>query len=408
MGQRAAPEGVTGMLCWAFAILCALSAFRGGGPAMALFAALAYVCLALSRRAKSGVLRLALALPPGLALLLAPGTPVLLALAAAWGCVLLTQAAPRALPDYRVSRLLFLALAVVLAEVLVIFFTDKSLGSGASLGGTLGFSAAFVVFSAAGLQLQRTQAEPDGRTAALNLALTAAPLGAAVAGAGMVALLLRVLRHGIEWLLMPFGALFFLFIWLRTLMVHISEDRAQLVKLPENLLETPEEAAVQQAEAAEKALPQVEVPEFHVPWAAVGLALLAVILVCLLIWYLRRERAEEEKGTAYEQGRFLRGTAERRGKRGRKSTDSDNARTIRNIYREYLLCVNGAGVNLRKSSTSLDVFRGAGGRRADQTLRSLYLPARYGGAEITDEQVRAAREALEEIKRARQSPHGSH
>ena len=254
MGQRAAPEGVTGMLCWAFAILCALSAFRGGGPAMALFAALAYVCLALSRRAKSGVLRLALALPPGLALLLAPGTPVLLALAAAWGCVLLTQAAPRALPDYRVSRLLFLALAVVLAEVLVIFFTDKSLGSGASLGGT------FVVFSAAGLQLQRTQAEPDGRTAALNLALTAAPLGAAVAGAGMVALLLRVLRHGIEWLLMPFGALFSLFIWLRTLMVHISEDRAQLVKLPENLLETPEEAAVQQAEAAEKALPQVEVP----------------------------------------------------------------------------------------------------------------------------------------------------
>ena len=70
---------------------------------------------------------------------------------------------------------------------------------------------------------------------------------------------------------------------------------------------------------------------------------------------------------------------------------------MRRLYREYLTLQRRRGSEIRKDSTSQDVLEQTAGDAADETLRRIYIAARYGG-EIRDEDVRTAERCLEEIR----------
>lgn len=126
------------------------------------------------------------------------------------------------------------------------------------------------------------------------------------------------------------------------------------------------------------------------PWVFVVLVVLAlaVVLVMLVSHYAR-----QNKSVASQE---VRSTLNPKAKQARRERHS-NRYKMRGIYRDFLRSQRRRGAKLRGNQTSLDVLREAPkgtDRTAAETLRALYLPARYNPhAQVTKEDLDRAKQA---------------
>ena len=95
-------------------------------------------------------------------------------------------------------------------------------------------------------------------------------------------------------------------------------------------------------------------------------------------------------------------------RKARQETVHGPAQTVRKIYREYLAYLEENGLHRTASDTSAEILAeseriSAVSASAEETLRSVYLKARYSAANISEEDVAAAQASLNEI-RSREKP----
>lgn len=128
----------------------------------------------------------------------------------------------------------------------------------------------------------------------------------------------------------------------------------------------------------------------------------AVVLVLLFRWMNRRRGSEAAQTESGEQ----RGTVEV-GQRIVKKKETSPVRKIRAQYRGFLKWCSEAGVQLDRSSTSLDVHRQvnmiSGHGAVSEQIRELYIKARY--AERADRDgVRTMKQLFDQVKKTDTKP----
>jgi len=235
----------------------------------------------------------------------------------------------------------------------------------------------------------------------LDKALNLAALLAAVAGGGVLCLILWSLSYlrlslwgiisGIFYLLWyVFQALMVLGTWLAEILPELSlfggESKFPDLKLP----------------------PYQFDPGGGEPASPVGKWSLALVLGALLllaaVWLARRMLGlmERERPAGGRPVQIERVEAVHRARR--KSGDP-NREAVRSCYRKFLRLVRGRGVELRPSQTSADIQRACApvaDAEAAGDLRTLYLSARYDlSADITSQQAGKAKKLLQRLRRER-------
>lgn len=124
-------------------------------------------------------------------------------------------------------------------------------------------------------------------------------------------------------------------------------------------------------------------------WAAV---LILVALCALLIYFLRTLRPEEAGFASDETLEEIDGIFPRQ-----KTVRSHRAK-VRKYYRNYLKYAVRKGQKLERDQTSWDIWEAAPygvDKDASQTLRQIYLKARYSDHEITRRDAEEAKKALQ-------------
>lgn len=238
-----------------------------------------------------------------------------------------------------------------------------------------------------------------------------AELAAVLAGAALVAWLLRSGSVWLRWLLQKVGFV----LMLPWVMLVKSVDALRLERVEEIAETVAEETA--EAEVALPEAPQAgealirlsellsEVPALlrRIPWETILVILILAAAAAMLIcfgghFFLSRSYGSEG---GLPQGGAVPGQRKtRRRREGRRS----NREKVRAVYRDYLKLVRRREVRLTPSMTSQDVLRqtqrGQDSREAVR-LREIYLAARYQEQEeVTGEQVREARAALNALRRS--------
>lgn len=144
----------------------------------------------------------------------------------------------------------------------------------------------------------------------------------------------------------------------------------------------------------------------RIPWGKLAV-LLAVLAACAALGYFcytfffgHQDRTGSSFGEGQAQPQQKRPGAGRRRESRRSSREK-----IRAVYRDYLKIARQNEVRLTVSTTSGEILSQMQAKKDSEAavrLREIYLAARYQEREeITEEQVRAARTALREVKRAR-------
>lgn len=145
------------------------------------------------------------------------------------------------------------------------------------------------------------------------------------------------------------------------------------------------------------------------PEAIVVLVFVAIILAAILIF--KRERIEfsfkKLRMRKLSGIQFVRPERASRIKAEKKEINYkewSNREKVRKVYRDFLEMTRKKGVKIADNMTSEEVFnaiRGICDEKGSIALRDVYIVARYNDyAEICNEQVKAAKEALKQIKTA--------
>ncbi|MBR5947519.1 MAG: DUF4129 domain-containing protein [Clostridia bacterium] len=141
--------------------------------------------------------------------------------------------------------------------------------------------------------------------------------------------------------------------------------------------------------------------EINLTAVLIGIIALAVLIV--LIIHLSKGRREQESLSPEEAAvpdntPFIERT---RFVRRRRRLEPTNADRVREIYRSYIGFLRNHGFTPRVSTTSEELSDRSRelllDEQPDLLLRSLYLRARYAGAELTGDDVLIAKQALERI-----------
>ena len=211
----------------------------------------------------------------------------------------------------------------------------------------------------------------------------------------------------LENLLMPFGFLINVFVFLLDKFINLFKPW-----LPDEPL-IPEETEIAGREAAtfpenvptdprdDMVYSQIEI------WIRIIVILLALALLAYLLYRFRRMirsvRTEEASAAAAtEEGEKEPLLSRRlRGRRKKRSGLSNNEK-IRMIYKDYLFYVRNCGVKITRQTTSAEILEASGRLPAPaeaERLRALYIRARYHNSEeMSDAEANEAKALLASIR----------
>lgn len=406
--KRTASARITADICFYFSILCLIDRLLPCQTAMAVFTAAAFFAASLAVHMELLPLRLLLGLLPGAAFLLAPVTPLLLLPGLAWVYFLLIVTLGgfhEGLYEYRGRYRVML--------ILGLFFVAANLANIAIYRGRMlspaGLIYLFLFMTLGVIALRQMQMGiVMDRKWRLSNAVTVflVPL-LAIALSFVLYELLKLSVPLWKTILAPIAnAILWLFM---KLFVHPEDPSPTATPAPSatpparpNMLEQGVGGgAMEMQEFGSGILPRIFTEDVLTPLAYI-LAALLLFAALWLIWKLiRRTVGREQSEDLYYEDTELLG-APRRLLRRRSAGERSNARRVRRLYREYLSLQRRLGSEIRRDSTSQDVLAQTAGAEADNTLRRIYIAARYGG-EIRDEDVQTAERCLEEIRQQAKS-----
>ncbi len=144
------------------------------------------------------------------------------------------------------------------------------------------------------------------------------------------------------------------------------------------------------------------VPRTKIDFLLIGVILLAAAIVVVLVLLISKARSgkdESHENGVREYGVYEAEKDRSRQRKRRRTKAFSNAEKVRAVYRCYLAFLHTYGIVPAKSATSGEITEDSLQLiiETDEELRALYRKARYGGGEITDEEVRQAEEALDRI-----------
>ena len=146
-----------------------------------------------------------------------------------------------------------------------------------------------------------------------------------------------------------------------------------------------------------------ELPKLQIPWGDILTLLAIAALIALIVWMLRRGvSAARRKGQEYDWVEEEQPPESRaRRSRVRKSAERGSRSKVRSIYREYLAYLRSRDVRPNESATTADISAAAENvlTQPDAQLREIYRRCRYSSAPVSEEDVSAARAALDRLLR---------
>ena len=382
-------------------------------PWSSQLAILVAACFALGFlivRLDSTALRCLLSLLPGLTFLMSPFQPILLIHAVAWiyYVVYMTVGSFGAYLDvYRRRARVMLLVAMVLTFCLIIFhFGTDSMASTRLFGGEI-YGLLYYLLTVLSLRGMRTSMGASKIMRLLDGAYVV------VLPALLVAFVF-LLRGVVPAITFLFSAGTRFLLWLGKLLFPHREDPDIFHPLEEEELEAAKaesldlpEAYAQRPDAGQMdgRDPQLRLSDQIALYLMI--AALAVGILCIAVLLIRRKKKGRTRPKfAREHIERMESTAkEQPHRRSGEPPLPANVRQIRRIYRAYLDTVRSLSVRISPSDTSQDVLE-ASARRLDlpenQTLRELYIAARYGepGA-VTSDHAAEAKRCLSAIQAAR-------
>ena len=405
--KRTAALRVAGEICLYLSVLTLFPAFRGFQLAMAAFALACLVVGLVAAGLKSMPLRLILSLLPGACFLLAEFGWMLIFPGLAWLYFILYFSLGRfgtALFEYRQA---FRWMLIIGVFVLVIQAVNALLYRGAPLSyDSLAYFAVFLLLGVVAMRCMQMGAPMDRRWHAANALTVAAALFVAVSvslvlyqvylrSEPVLAFLITPLVRFLSWL---FGLIRFKSVTeapqatppMATPSIIFQEQAAQIMDQEGLHVEEPERTAFEHL--ADRAL-------------SIGAFILLGFLLFFVIWIIvklvLRGKALAEEAVEYEETEDY--TPERRGRRARPEAVHGNAQTVRKLYREYLDYLKENGLRRSAADTSGEILKeseriSSASAPAEETLRRVYLKARYSAETVTQEDVAAAKESLDAIR----------
>ena len=406
--KRTAALRVTGEICFYFAILTLFAAFQRWQLPMAGFALSCLIVGLVAVGLRSAPLRFVLSLLPGVCFLFSEMHWLLIFPALAWFYFVLYLGFGRfdvALYDYRQA---FRWMLIVCAFVLMIQTINSMLFDGLALSSdSLIYLAAFVLLEVVAMRGMQMGAAMDGRWHAVNALTIVAALLVAV---GVSLLLYRL--YLLSWPVLVFltAPLKRFLAWLFGLIRFRPAQEAPAATAPPEtpptnllpsglpvhgagrIMEEDNLESVSHYDAADQAL-------------SIGAFLILAVLLLVAIWLVvklaRRGKALAQADVDYEQTEDF--TPARGRRKARTETVHGRAQTVRKLYRDYLDYLKANGLQRAASDTSEEILYASAriseaSVPAEQTLRRVYLKARYSAATVTDADVAAARQSLDAIR----------
>lgn len=406
--KRTAAYRITADLCFYFSILSIFPALRPWQTPMALFAAACLVVSLIAVHCPYRVVRLLLALLPGLCFLRAELSPLLVFPAFGWLYLILVLTIGRFgmwVDEYRKAFRLMLVVCLCSLAASVAHSTVYR-GSVISYP-SMFYALAFLCLGVMAMRGMQMNANMDLRWRLSNaLTVIGMPL-LAVGGSLLIYLLLRSLKPVVSYIFRPIG-LFVL--WLFNLLFP-GEYEAPLPTPTPVASPLPTPAFIEEATGHGNMVMDDMADNFKLgsvlleKAAAVGgyvvLALLLLAAVFFIVRYARRNRLDSEKDY-YVYDETEDGAAPKKRRAKKEAAPSAPAQQIRRIYRDYLELMDKNGIRIQKDSTSLEILDEAARvslSPAAQRLRELYLKARYAdGSGVTREDAQEAARCLKEIR----------
>ncbi|MCR5664455.1 MAG: hypothetical protein K6G17_06200 [Oscillospiraceae bacterium] len=391
---------LTADLCFFFSLLLMFPVFRGWWLPMAVFTGLAFLCLLAAVNLRSAVLRILLALIPGIGFLMIGPDLLLIFPALAWGYLICIFATGRFSIWLDVYRRIFIVMLILCLFVLFANFVNTVIGSGAVLSAaSVGFALLFLFFGMTALRGMQMNAVMPLRWHLSNTAVIVGVPAAAV----MLSFLLFYLLKGLLFFLDRVFTLILRFLFrLSPDLFDIPIRNTELTPPPTFPPDVPEfdyESSLYRIPNESRDPNNYVTDHSALIWTVVVCILILALAVFLILRYLKLSRtqglAEETEYAEFELDRPVR-TREKK-----TVLAQGKAQTIRRIYRKYLLFIQKNGVAVRLNSTSQDVLDAAERIRRSEPavrLREIYLKARYGGDSlVSGDDVQAAQECLLEI-----------
>ena len=401
--KRTAPLRITADLCFYFSILCIARKLSPWTTSMAIFTALAFFAAVLAIRVEAWPLRLLLGLLPGAAFYFAPLKLLLFFPALGWLYFLLIVSFGgfhEGVFEYRARYRIML--------IIGLFFLAAHLANMAIYRGLmlspegLVFLFLFMTLGVIALRQMQMGALMDARWRLSNAATVfIVPLLAI----GLAFLLFWLVKASLPvWkaILAPIanGIVWFIMLFYRPEADAVptappapsATPHASLANggIPNSSGQFMEDKTIGEI------LPRLFSGDVITPLAYILAALLLLGALWLIVSLLRRGAAREQQELYYEDADLP--GAPQRLLRKRSAAERSNARRVRRLYRDYLTLQRRRGSEVRRDSTSQDVLSQTAGGEADETLRRIYIAARYRG-EISDEDVREAERCFEEIRK---------
>lgn len=401
----------TGEICFYFAVLYVFKVFETWLLPMALFAAACLILGLVIVQCRNKLLRLLLALLPGLCFLIGPMDWLLLFPCVAWlYYVLVMTQGNWAIPleEYRKTYTVMM--------VICLFFVAGNIANSTIYRGHLvsmvSLIYAFLFLLLGVIAMRRMQMGTDmSRGWKLSNALSVAGFPLLAVGASVLLFLfLRFTQPAVKYLLAPVGRFF---LWLFALLFpdKVDPEKAALLnplKPERNTLPFGPSPSGNHSNVFDEdslSTSHLLVEKAASIGAYILLGILLLLALYLIIKHVRRNQPLPAEGDLYyDEGENV---PRKQQRRGRKPVVLGNARQLRRIYQTYLEFVNTRGMEIEKADTSQDILERA--QRIEKSpeaerLRQLYIAARYGDPDsVTREQVEEAQSCLETIVKNRKT-----
>lgn len=405
--KRTAALRIAGDICFYFSVLSLFLVFQPWAIPMACFALACLLVGLVAVGLQSLPLRLVLSLLPGVCFAFTKLSTLLILPGLAWLYFILYVTIGRfgiAIYDYRSAYRWMLLISAFVIAVHSISFT---LFNGAALPlESLGYLAAFMLLGVVAMRGMQMNAKMDLRWHTANVIAVACSLLLAVGvslllyqlfvhSRPLVLLLVSPLRRALRWLFSLFR-----FDATAEAPIHTPAPTAITNTLPTGSM------FVATDETFSKDEPEIhQDTRFTDQALTVGAFLIICVLLFVAVWLivklarrgkaLAAERAEFEQTEAY--------TPDRKRRKAKPEVVHGRAQTVRKIYRDYLDYLRENGLQRTASDTSEEILteseRMSGASMPEEeTLRRVYLKARYGAATVTEDDVAAARASFDAIR----------
>ena len=406
--KRTAALRVTGDICFYFSVLTLFPAFQRWTLPMAGFALACLVIGLIAVGLRSMPLRLVLSLLPGVCLFFGELSPLLIVPGLAWLYFILYLSFGRFGIDLYDYRMLFRWMLILSAFVLAIQAVNAMLFGGAPLSYvSLAYMAAFILLAVIAMRGMQMGAKMDARWHTANTLTVAVVLFAAV---GVSLLAYQLYLHSVPLLVALISPLKRVLAWLFGLIRFRPVRETPTVTPPPEQINVGMPVALPHLEIEEniesEIMPDRTILERLADQATnIGAFLVIAALVFVILWIIvkliRRGREFAAEDVVYEQTEAF--TPDRRRRKAKPEAVHGQANAVRKIYREYLDYLQENGLQRSAADTSAEILAESerispASAPAEETLRRVYLKARYSAETVTEADVDAARSSLDAIR----------